>query len=252
MSESPAAARPPAKSHVRRWAIAGGGLVAAGFFGAIGAGIFGWGSDALDTRAPLTAHVDLVNTQCQSVVVDEATRSALAADAEPTIDWALEHGGGAWSDGGVRVSVQGRSDAAVVLQGFVVSEVVRSQVPADAVVVSRCDPPPRGGNGGVSPRYYTLDLDAESPVVVLAEGVDDGEVVEFPYQVSVAEPEVLYVSTGDSDEACDCRWRLGLEWVSGDDSGVLDLGVIDTFVAPEAAFYKWSDGQWVGPYDLGG
>ncbi|WP_111721383.1 hypothetical protein [Homoserinimonas sp. OAct 916] len=238
------------KSHGKRWVQAGAGLVTAGFLGAVGTSIFGWWGDAIDTRAPLNAHVDLIDTSCQSVVVDATTRAGLETNSEPTIEWALERGGGAWSQGSVKVVVQGRSDAAVVLQRFVVSDVVRSELPAAPTIVSHCDPAPRGADAGLPPRYYSLDLDADVPRVVLTEGTPDLEVVEFPYQVSASDSEVFFVSTKHSQQACRCRWRLGIEWISGDDSGVLDLGLIDTIVAPDAPYYKWAAGKWIGPYTL--
>ncbi|GAA2983274.1 helix-turn-helix domain-containing protein [Streptomyces fulvorobeus] len=134
-----------------------------------------------------------------------------AADAR---SWAAAQGA---VDGGetlVRVSVQGKGAAAVVLQALHVRVVERgAPLPWAAY---RMD----GGCGGaVTPRRFEVDLDPPRPVARALDGYDaSGEegrtlpAVSFPYAVSAADPEELLVSAKAA--GCDCRWYLELEWSS--------------------------------------
>ncbi|MET9437377.1 helix-turn-helix transcriptional regulator [Streptomyces sp. NPDC006551] len=144
-----------------------------------------------------------------------------AADAR---SWAAAQGA---VDGGetlVRVSVQGKGTAAVVLQALHVR------------VVERGAPLPWAGyrmdegcGGAVTPRRFEVDLDRPRPVARALDGYDasgqEGRTlpaVSFPYAVSAAEPEELLVSAGAA--GCDCRWYLELEWSSEGRRGTVRIG----------------------------
>ncbi len=71
-----------------------------------------------------------------------------------------------------------------------------------------------GCGGGVSTRYFTVDLDEGRPDA--EPGADQRD---FPYKVSESDPEVLYVTA--STDAHDVDWYLELEWSSGDRRGTL-------------------------------
>ncbi|MFF1506130.1 hypothetical protein [Streptomyces sp. NPDC058326] len=143
-----------------------------------------------------------------------------AADAR---SWAAAQGA---VDGGetlVRVSVQGRGAAAVVLQALHV-RVVERGAPLPWAAYRMDD----GCGGAVTPRRFEVDLDRPRPVARALDGYDasgqEGRTlpaVSFPYVVSAAEPEELLVSAGAA--GCDCRWYLELEWSSEGRSGTVRI-----------------------------
>ncbi|MFB6895892.1 helix-turn-helix domain-containing protein [Streptomyces hydrogenans] len=124
----------------------------------------------------------------------------------------------------VRVSVQGRGAAAVVLQGLHVRVVERGTPPAWSAY--RMDD---GCGGAVTPRRFEVDLDRPRPVARALDGYDaSGEegrtlpAVSFPYAVTAADPEELLVSARAA--RCDCRWFLELEWSAEGRSGTVRIG----------------------------
>ncbi|MEU5916240.1 helix-turn-helix transcriptional regulator [Streptomyces sp. NPDC047141] len=130
-------------------------------------------------------------------------------------------------DGGqtlVRVTVQGKGASAVVLHGLHVRVVGRARpLPWEAY---RMD---EGCGGAVTPRRFTVDLDAPRPLARSRSGYDasgqEGRTipaVSFPYAVTAAEPEELLVSARAA--GCDCRWFLELEWSAEGRSGVVRIG----------------------------
>ncbi|MFF3770884.1 helix-turn-helix domain-containing protein [Streptomyces sp. NPDC002232] len=130
-------------------------------------------------------------------------------------------------DGGqtlVRVTVQGKGPSAVVLHGLHVRVVGRARpLPWEAY---RMD---EGCGGAVTPRRFTVDLDAPRPLARSRSGYDasgqEGRTipaVSFPYAVTAAEPEELLVSARAA--GCDCRWFLELEWSAQGRSGVVRIG----------------------------
>ncbi|MFF9339614.1 helix-turn-helix domain-containing protein [Streptomyces sp. NPDC014773] len=144
-----------------------------------------------------------------------------AADAR---SWAVAQGAVHGGETLVRVSVQGKGAAAVVLQGLHVR------------VVERGAPLPWAGyrmdegcGGAVTPRRFEADLDRPRPVARALDGYDaSGEegrtlpAVSFPYAVTAAEPEELLVSARTAK--CDCRWYLELEWSSEGRRGTVRIG----------------------------
>ncbi|MFB7374979.1 helix-turn-helix domain-containing protein [Streptomyces sp. NPDC056222] len=158
-------------------------------------------------------------------------------------------------DGGetlVRVSVQGKGAAAVVLQALHV-RVVERGAPLPWAAYRMDD----GCGGAVTPRRFEVDLDRPRPVARAVDGYDaSGEegrtlpAVSFPYVVSAAEPEELLVSAGAA--GCDCRWYLELEWSSEGRSGtvrITDDGrpFRTSGVEGRPVFeYDTLNGRWVG------
>ncbi|WP_240528937.1 helix-turn-helix domain-containing protein [Streptomyces humi] len=124
------------------------------------------------------------------------------------------HGG----DTIVDVSVQGRSSTAVVLEDLRVRVVGRT-APAPGVAYSMAD----GCGGGLTPRYFDVNLDKDRPIArpVAGEGPDGRTVstMHLPYRVSATDPEVLRVKA--STAGCDCRWYLELDWSSQGRSGTV-------------------------------
>ncbi|MEU3690215.1 helix-turn-helix domain-containing protein [Streptomyces narbonensis] len=143
-----------------------------------------------------------------------------AADAR---SWAAAQGA---VDGGetlVRVSVQGKGAAAVVLQALHV-RVVERGAPLPRAAYRMDD----GCGGAVTPRRFEVDLDRPRPVARALDGYDasgaEGRTipaVSFPYAVTSSDPEELLVTAGTA--GCDCRWYLELVWSSEGRSGTVRI-----------------------------
>ncbi|MEU9860516.1 helix-turn-helix transcriptional regulator [Streptomyces sp. NPDC047971] len=129
-------------------------------------------------------------------------------------------------DGGetlVRVSVQGKGAAAVVLQALHV-RVVERGAPLPWAAYRMGD----GCGGAVTPRLFEVDLDRPRPVARARDGYDaSGEegrtlpAISFPYAVTSADPEELLVTARTA--GCDCRWYLELVWSSEGRSGTVRI-----------------------------
>ncbi|MEV7388418.1 helix-turn-helix transcriptional regulator [Streptomyces sp. NPDC091215] len=120
----------------------------------------------------------------------------------------------------VEVSVQGRSSTAVVLEDLRVRVVGRT-APAPGIAYSTAD----GCGGGLTPRYFDVNLDKDRPIArpVAGEGPDGKTVstMHLPYRVSATDPEVLRVKANTT--GCDCRWYLELDWSSQGRSGTVRI-----------------------------
>ncbi|MFF7467565.1 helix-turn-helix domain-containing protein [Streptomyces sp. NPDC008092] len=120
----------------------------------------------------------------------------------------------------VEVSVQGRSATAVVLEALRVRVVGRT-APAPGIAYSMAD----GCGGGLTPRYFDVNLDKDRPIArPVAGSGPDGQTVStmhLPYRVSATDPEVLRVKA--STAGCDCRWYLELDWSSQGRSGTVRI-----------------------------
>ncbi|WP_328749079.1 helix-turn-helix domain-containing protein [Streptomyces sp. NBC_00285] len=119
------------------------------------------------------------------------------------------HGGST----GVQITVQGRGSAAVVLEALHV-RVVNRVAPAvgRGILYSLSD----GCGAGITPRFFSVNLDAHLPLVRSMPGDNAAgtpiPAIDFPYRVSLQEPEVLVVSS--LNESCTCDWYLDLDWSS--------------------------------------
>jgi hypothetical protein len=121
----------------------------------------------------------------------------------------------------LRISVQGRGSAAVVLEALHVR------------VVSRTTPAARRGiaystyegcGAILVPRYFSVNLDAHRPLARSMPGNDPDRptpAIDFPYQVSLREPEVLQLSA--RTESCTCDWYLELDWSSQGRTGTVRI-----------------------------
>ncbi|MFE9458310.1 helix-turn-helix domain-containing protein [Streptomyces californicus] len=138
------------------------------------------------------------------------------ADAAP---WASALGAVHAGETGVRITVQGRDDRAVVLESLRIRVVERR--PVDRGRVYRMS---SGCGGSLTPRMFDVDLDVPRPVARPLAGNDSGEpiaAVALPYRISVTDPEVFLI-TGRT-AGCDCDWFAELGWSSGGRSGTVRL-----------------------------
>ncbi|MFD6437819.1 helix-turn-helix domain-containing protein [Streptomyces venezuelae] len=119
----------------------------------------------------------------------------------------------------VQLSVQGRSDTAVLLEALRVRVVGRgAPVKGNAYAMDL------GCGGAVTPRYFDVNLDKDRPIARAVPGNDSGTpipAVRMPYRVSAKDPEVLLVTGGT--RTCDCRWYLELDWSSQGRKGTVRI-----------------------------
>ncbi|MES4907503.1 MULTISPECIES: helix-turn-helix domain-containing protein [unclassified Streptomyces] len=133
--------------------------------------------------------------------------------------WASAHGAVHGGTTNVEMTVKGRSESAVVLQALHVRVVGRRTPLAWSSFAMD-----NGCGGSLTPRAFSVDLDAARPLAVPTDGNDAGEpipAVRFPYRVSDTDPEVLLVNARTS--GCDCSWYLELDWTSGDREGTIRI-----------------------------
>ena len=121
----------------------------------------------------------------------------------------------------LRISVQGRGSAAVVLEALHV-RVVKRTTPAvrRGIAYSMYE----GCGAVLIPRYFSVNLDAHRPLARSMPGNDPERpiaAVDFPYQVSLREPEVLMLSA--RTESCTCDWYLDLDWSSQGRTGTMRI-----------------------------
>ncbi|MEV6163856.1 helix-turn-helix domain-containing protein [Streptomyces sp. NPDC052052] len=133
--------------------------------------------------------------------------------------WAKALGG---VDGGqmlLEVTVQGKSDQAVVLHGLHVRQLSRKQpLPWGAYSMGE------GCGSGITPQSFDIDLDDSRPTVTPVAGEYAGKPVsakDFPFRVTSTDVEVFDLDV--HVEGHDVSWYLELEWSSGDRKGTLRI-----------------------------
>ncbi|WP_421107482.1 helix-turn-helix domain-containing protein [Streptomyces sp. NEAU-S77] len=133
--------------------------------------------------------------------------------------WAAAHDAVHGGTTNVEATVQGRAESAVVLRALHVRVVGRRTPLAWSSFAMD-----NGCGGALTPRAFSVDLDAARPQARPTDGNDEGKpipAVRFPYRVSASDPEVLLINARTA--GCDCRWYLELEWTSGDRSGTVRI-----------------------------
>ncbi|MFJ9719010.1 helix-turn-helix domain-containing protein [Streptomyces sp. NPDC101213] len=119
----------------------------------------------------------------------------------------------------VQISVQGRSSTAVVLEALHVRVAGRGTPAAGRAYAMG-----QGCGSDLTPRRFTVDLDAVRPLARPKDGADTGQTVpavHFPYRVSAEDPEVLLVEA--TAQAYDARWYLELDWSSEGRTGTIRI-----------------------------
>ncbi len=133
--------------------------------------------------------------------------------------WAATQGAVHGGETLVELSVQGRTDTAVVLNALRVRVVGRTApAPGNAYAMDQ------GCGGSITPRYFDVNLDKDRPIAHAVAGSDVGTpipAVRMPYRVSVKDPEVLLVTA--RTVTCDCRWYLELDWSSQGRKGTIRI-----------------------------
>jgi hypothetical protein len=209
---------------VRKWII---GLVIAALGAAltdVATGGFSAGFnlvwDALTGKSeapPLTVSSHVEHSRRSSFLVQKPASALrpLPADTSDVarVQWARRNGGVDAFGTNVRVVVQGRGAASVVLLGLEI-DVVTRRPPATGTLVGPA------GAGGIGVRYFDVDLDQPAPSAELGlqnEPQQGERPIDFPYKVSLSDPEVFLILA--HTQKCDCRWTATLRWESGGKSG---------------------------------
>ncbi|MGY0059148.1 helix-turn-helix domain-containing protein [Streptomyces sp. LZ34] len=135
--------------------------------------------------------------------------------------WAASQGAVHGRTTNLQISVQGRGSAAVVLEALHV-RVVNHTTPASrrGIAYSMYE----GCGAILVPRYFSVNLDAHRPLAHSMPGNDPDRpapAIDFPYQVSLREPEVLRLSA--RTESCTCDWYLELDWSSQGRTGTVRI-----------------------------
>ncbi|MFM9590054.1 helix-turn-helix domain-containing protein [Streptomyces scabiei] len=176
-------------------------------------------SDSIKEAAPATTVPPLtwtVNSQLWATgcdhdyIIDKAPRQVppppLPQDAAP---WARSQGAVHGGRTLVDITVQGRTDKAVVLEALRVRVVERAAPLKGTVYFTG-----QGCGADLDPRTFAVDLDTDRPVARPAQGGEGGTgtPARLPYRVSAKTPEVLMIDARTVD--CDCSWYLELDWSS--------------------------------------
>ncbi|MFF7160490.1 helix-turn-helix domain-containing protein [Streptomyces sp. NPDC008086] len=137
-----------------------------------------------------------------------------AQDAET---WAGSHDAVHGRQTLVKISVQGRTSTAVVLEALRVRVVGRAAPGGGSSYAMD-----NGCGGALTPRYFDVDLDKDRPVALPADGNDSGVTIpamRLPYRVSAEDPEVLLIDARTKN--CACSWYLELDWSSQGRTGTV-------------------------------
>jgi hypothetical protein len=171
-------------------------------------------ADSGTTAPPLTWTVNsqLWATGCDhDYIIDKAPRQVppppLPQDAAP---WARSQGAVHGGRTLVDITVQGRTDTAVVLEALRVRVAQRSAPLKGTVYFTG-----QGCGADLDPRTFAVDLDKDRPAARPAQGIEGGTGTparRLPYRVSAKDPEVLMIDARTVD--CDCSWYLELDWSS--------------------------------------
>ncbi|MFF9772795.1 helix-turn-helix domain-containing protein [Streptomyces sp. NPDC013978] len=149
----------------------------------------------------------------------------------------------------VRITVQGRSSTAVVLDALHVRVVSRGTPGRGGTAYAMG----QGCGSELTPRRFAVDLDADRPVAEPQDGEDGADggrvipAVRFPYRVSAEDPEVLEVDA--TTQTHDARWYLELDWSSQGRTGTIR---VDDHGSPfHTTGIKGMPHYWYGTDDAG-
>ena len=189
--------------------------------------------------------------RCEGFDVDNSLLKSLPVRDKLNAEWAYKNGG-ATDNSVITLTIQGNSDAAVVLKGIHIVDLERSPAPSDISAVYPCEV----SGGHLDRRYYELVLD-EHPRLTARPGRDVDDTItepvkDFPFKVSDSDPEYFEFDIAPGP-ACLCSWKIALDWTSSGRSGttIIDRGFsgIRTVVTKaEIPYYNLQkDGSWEPP-----
>ncbi|WP_406420460.1 helix-turn-helix domain-containing protein [Streptomyces sp. NBC_00873] len=172
---------------------------------------------------PLNATISSYNWDApcgQYYVLDQKPNEVPPPPApQDTRGWARALGG---VDGGsllLELTVQGKSDQAVVLQGLHVRTLSRKEPLAWSAYSMG-----EGCGSGITPQSFDIDLDDSRPTLTPVAGRQGDKRVppkDFPFRVSSTDVEVFDLNA--HVDGHDVSWYLELEWSSGGREGTLRI-----------------------------
>lgn len=172
---------------------------------------------------PLITTTDFDIESCENFTIPESLVPSLPKkDTGFDPKWIYEHGGA--SIYGFELTVEGKTDGAVVLKRFRVIDLRKKSVPPNAVHLMSCGP----AGGAVTVRQFNVNFSDPvkfTPVPGQDPGTgEDVPAVDFPFKVSNNDPEVFLIEP--IGPTCFCEWRLAIDWTNGGRSGttVVDRG----------------------------
>jgi hypothetical protein len=181
---------------------------------------------------PLTVSAEGIRS-CVGWYAPDPVEEIDANEIHDGLEWIDGAGGAPASPSTVMFTVQGTTDADVVLTGIDIEIAERRQPPVGALLHDGC------GDSGAF-RWLEVDLEATGkPKIVsyISGGADESldlsddpldqarrEPVQFPYHVAKSEAETFIIVA--YAEECDCDWTASLRWQSQGDEGstVIDNG----------------------------
>jgi hypothetical protein len=172
---------------------------------------------------PFTWDLDLTKLDgCEGFVVRNALLKSLPVKNELNAEWAYENGG-ATANNIIVLTIQGKSEDAVVLKGIHIVDVEPSPAPSDISAVFPC--PGRGGH--LDRRYYELVLDKHPSLTAQPGRSEDDEITEpvkdFPFKVSNSDPEYFEFDIA-AGPPCLCSWKIAVDWTSRGRAGTTIIG----------------------------
>ncbi|MFF8696030.1 helix-turn-helix domain-containing protein [Streptomyces sp. NPDC015144] len=209
------------------------------------------GSKPAVVGTPLSATISSYNWEepCgQYYVLDQKPEDVPPPPApQSTRGWARALGGVGGGSMQLEVTVQGKSEQAVVIKRIHVRTVSRkAPLPWSAYSMGE------GCGSGITPQSFDVDLDDNLPVLRPVAGEKEGERVppkNFPFRVSSTDVEVFDLKV--HVEGHDVGWFLELEWSSGGRTGLLridDAGKpfrTSSIQARPTYMYRYDTAQWV-------
>ncbi|MGI9822819.1 hypothetical protein [Agromyces sp. Marseille-Q5079] len=246
----------PTSSTKKRWWVVGGGIVVAAFLGALGTWLFARVAPILDgpfESAPVEVYVDDSEAGCDKYAIPRSILEDVPVvpieDRAPQLaeidgEWVVQHGGLPTETRLISLTLHGTGDEAVVIHSIDLVDFERVTPGEDLIVIYECLPV--GGEMDVT--SLTTDFGSDPPTL---EPTDPE--LRLPYQISSDDPEAfeLRVSkAGDGDEqACFCRWNIGIMWSAGSESGDLvvegdTIGVATAITSSEWQSHWFIDGGW--------
>ena len=200
---------------------------------------------------PLTATFNFNLPMCEDFMVPTSLVDSLPGKSQINAQWAYENGGATL--GAAELTVQGKTQDAVVLRGLRLIDVEKHTPPTDVATILPCGP----GGGHLGVRYFEVNFGDQPGIIARPSEDENGNLdpdigepaVKFPFKVSNTEPEIFLLQI--SGPPCFCSWRIALDWISMGRSGttVLDhgFGKIKSNTTKDIDgpfYYGLEDGTW--------
>jgi hypothetical protein len=196
---------------------------------------------------PMTATLDFNDPFLEFFTIPRSLVRSLPRGDDVKAEWIYQHGGA--SVGTPVLTLQGKTESAVIIERLRVIGIERSTPPSEAVVIF-----PDGGGGGVmAVRHFELQM-SDPPRVISRRGDVDPNgdrepAIKLPVKVTASDPEVFVLDI--TGPPCFCSFSLAVDWKSGEQHGTMIIdrgfGKIRADTADPNEYdhtYSFSDGKW--------